>query len=473
MNQIILMKDIRLMLKDLKFQIFFLILVALFILSAISSAVTYHSHNDEYQADLNRFNELVSNENYTKLANLINHRRLNVLSQPSPAILFSSYSSFPDKINSRVIFYSPTLDKYGQSGNGVFRLNWFFILGILTGFIMLVMSFETISQEKRSGTLRLMSVYGFKRQKILWIKYISYMLLYLIIIIPPALASMILFFALTGTWSAVFMWKFLLILLISIPFASFFVWLGIFISMGKNYRNAIVMIVFIWLFFVIIVPQSASIFGKQLSPIKTTTEYRQARSSAFWDEFQAWNEREDDRAGSNTPENLEIRAAAYHTSEEKRDVVVQKEVEDYMRQTMMIQKIASISPFAQFEMISEIVFDKGLYMLNYMQDTTKRSVNQITNLMIEQDSRDENSMHLFYGWAEMDSNVLSFFYGSDKVAFSHELFEQPNLLFVTEIETDDAWGKMVKIMMRLLPILILNLVLMAGAVVKFERLDIR
>jgi len=42
MNTILLIKDIKLLLRDLKFQIFFIILFILFIVSAISSAVTYN-----------------------------------------------------------------------------------------------------------------------------------------------------------------------------------------------------------------------------------------------------------------------------------------------------------------------------------------------------------------------------------------------------------------------------------------------
>ena len=136
---------------------------------------------------------------------------------------------------------------------------------------MLIISFEAISSEKRFGTLRLLSIYGIKRQSIVWHKYLSYLLLYLIIIIPPALVSMLLFFILTGSWSMYFMVKFVLIILLSIPFA-FFHYLGYSNIDGKNYRNSIVLIVFIWLLFVIIIPQSAYIIAKQNIPFKN--EYR-------------------------------------------------------------------------------------------------------------------------------------------------------------------------------------------------------
>ncbi|MCL2063562.1 MAG: ABC transporter permease [Candidatus Cloacimonetes bacterium] len=470
MNQIILMKDIRLMLKDLKFQIFFLILVALFILSAISSAVTYQNLSEEFQTDLNRHNERVADGESMQMIRMLQGNLLQVVSRPSPAVLFSSYQTYPDKISVGILFYTPYFDNYGTSTREVFRLNWYFILGILSGFFMLILSFEAISHEKRAGTLRLMSVYGFKRQMILWHKYISYMLLYLIIIVPPALVSLLLFFAMTGTWSMVFMWKFLLILLISVPFASFFVWLGTLISMVKNYRNAIVMVVFIWLFFVIIVPQSANIIAKQLSPLKTSIEYNEMWRQAYLEEYQIWGDEYGMQVHSNGALHDGIRARAFHACDEKAALTKLIEIDDSDRQTRMIQNISAISPFVQFEKISEVIFDKGYYLLNFQQETAKRSINQITNLMIEQDSRDETSLHLFYGHANSDRYVLS---ELGQIPFSEQLFEHPELLFVSEIETEDSWTKAMRILLRLLPILILNLVLIVVSVVRFEKLDIR
>jgi len=471
MNKILFIKDIKLLLKDLKFQIFFLILVALFILSAISSAVTYQNQLEEFQTSLNYHSEIINDGQSTQLINMLSSGYiLNVNSRPSPALLFNSYDTFPDKIQSGVVFYTPEFGNFGSERKEVFRLNWFFILGILSGFIMLIMSFEAISQEKRAGTLRLVSIYGFKRQAILWHKYLSYMLLYMIIIVPPALISMVLFFALTGTWTVAFMLKFFLILLISLPFASFFVLLGIFISMSKNYRNAVVQIVFIWLLFVIIIPQSANIIAKQLSPVKTTIEYSSIENQAWNDEWNIWGDEYTHQVRGNGSIQDGLRAKAVYASDEKRNLMHQKELDDYKRQTLLIQNISSVSPFTQFERISEIVFDKGFYLFNFQQETAKRTINQIRNLMIEQDARDETSLNLFYSWASGDGGNIQH-YGM--TTFSTNLFEYPDMLFVTEIITDDAVFKTVKFLLRLLPILIFNVVLVLLSVFKLEKLDIR
>jgi len=463
----IFIKDIKLMLKDLKFQIFFLILVILFILSSISSAVAYQNLSQGYQDGINAHQERVMSGSSTKLSRLLEDTTLRVISPPTPAVLFSSYSNDPDRVNNGVRIYDPTFWKYDTNTGKTFRLNWHFILGILSGFIMLIMSFEAISYEKRAGTLRLLSIYGFKRQTILWSKYLSYMLLYLIIIVPPALVSLVLFFTITGTWSMGFMLKFLLILLISIPFASFFILLGMLISMAKNYRNAIVMVVFVWLLFVIIIPQSANIIGKQLAPIKTSIEYRQMKDNAYMDEFRVWV----DEYGSSVmgPVSLHdgLRARAWNAMDEKRSLVTQMALNDSRRQCQTIDNIANISPFTQFEKISEIVFDKGFYMFDFLQEATKRSIVQIKNLMIEQDSHDDSSLHLFYSGASHDGMITGL------IPFSNQLFDHPDLLFVTNIETDDVQVKTMKVMMRLLPILLLNIILVVWSVVKLERLDIR
>jgi len=457
------------MLKDLKFQVFFLILVVLFILSAISSAVNYKNLSQDFQTSHKNYEERISDGHSTKLINMLRGEYIvTVNSRPSPALLFSNYNSVPDRVRNQVIFFSPNFRKYGTTQSEGFSLNWYFILGILSGFIMLVLSFEAISAEKRAGTLRLLSIYGFKRQTILWYKYLCYMLLYLIIIIPPALVSMLLFFALSGTWSVAFMLKFLLIILLSIPFASFFVWVGILISMSKNYRNAIVTIIFVWLLFVIIIPQSANILAKQISPMKTDNEYSHMVGRAWNAEYDYWDEQTDGMVGSNGTIEDGVRANAVYKSDEKAGAISEILLDDAKRQVRIKQNIASLSPFAQFEKISEIIFDKGYYLLDFQIETLRRSISQIKDLMIKQDGRDENSLHLVYSWAATDG------YGSNgKVAFSGEFFEQPDLLFVTEIPTDEGVEKVVKVLVRLLPILGLNVGLVVWCVVKLERLDIR
>jgi len=470
MNSTLFTKDIKLMLKDLKFQIFFLILTILFILSSISSAVAYQEQTKGFQGGINAHRERVTDGRTMVLSYMLYATPLQIINPPSPAVLFNSYGKYPDKISNGVMFYDPTFSKYDTTTTKVFNLNWYFIIGILSGFIMLIMSFEAISHEKRAGTLRLLSIYGFKRQTILWYKYLSYMLLYLIIIIPPALISLLLFFALTGTWSVVFMLKFLLILLLSVPFASFFILLGVLISMAKNYRNAIVMVVFVWLLFVIIIPQSATIIGKQLAPVKTSIQYQQMKDKAYMDEWNLWAEKYGSSVQSNVV-SLEdgLRAKAWYASDEKRNLVTQTQLNDSQRQTQTIANIASISPFTQFEKISEIVFDKGFYMFEILQETAKRTISEIRNLMIEQDSRDASSLHQFYSNAAGDNTMQD----RGIVTFSSEKFDHPDLLFVSEIETDDGMVKSMKILVRLLPILVLNLVLAVWSVLKLEQLDIR
>jgi len=466
MNPTLLIKDIRLILKDLKFQVFFLIMIALFILSAISTAITYKNQMEEYQTNFRDYQELVKN---IRLVQMLRATPLIVTSPPSPALLFSNYASTPDMVQSGVMFFEPHLSKYGKASTETFQLNWNFILGTLVSLFMLIMSFEAISHEKRAGTFRLLSISGSKRATILWHKYFAYMLIYFIAILLSAQISLILFFAISGTWSLAYMLKFLLILLISLPFASFFILLGMFISMAKNYRNAVVVIVFVWLFFVILVPKSTDILAKQISPLKTTTEYAEERDKAWRDEYDIWSEKYGRTVTSNMFIEERLRGQAVYAADEKRSLASQKELQDSIRQAQTIRNIASISPFAQFEAISEIIFDKGFYMLAYLQDATKRSITQISNLMKEQDNRDETSLHQFYSWASSDGGALE----QGKVIFSSQVFEQPDLLFVSTIPTDDGLVKTLKILLRLLPILALNLVLVICSVVKLERLDIR
>jgi len=469
--QTLLIKDLRLLLSDFKFQIFFVLLIVLFILAAISGSVTYHAYSKEYQASLNEHIKNTNDESSYSLRSIISGQyKISVIDVPSPALLFNNYEYYHNKLTNLSMIYRPTFGRYGAVGSEVFQLDWNFILGILTGFIMLIMSFEAVSNEKRAGTLRLLSINGYKRQTVLWCKYLSYLILYLIIIIPPALISMILFFAFTGTWEISYMLKFLVIIVLSIPFASFFILLGIFISMAKNYRSSIVLIISIWLLFVIIIPQSANIFGKQLSPIKTITEYSQGINKAWMTEYDYQNKMADeaiDRGEETEPANR--MATIINSADEKRNVLELQRLEDNKKQLRTVENITSISPFTQYEKISEIVFDKGFYLQGFQQETMKNTITQIKNLIIEQDSRDDKSLHAFYSQA----GGVNYYREDQKISFSEQKFDHPNLLFVTNIPTDDTLGKIMKITKWLIPILTLNLLLIISSVIKLEKLDIR
>jgi hypothetical protein len=231
-----------------------------------------------------------------------------------------------------------------------------------------------------------------------------------------------------------------------------------------------VVVVFIWLLFVIIIPQSANIIGKQLSAIKTSTEYRQTAHNAWRAEYDIWGEEHGTSVWGNGNLSDGLRAGAVYASDEKMSLAQQQQNEEARRQVRTIQNIARISPFTQFENISEIVFDKGHYLLGFQELAMQNTLGQVRNLMIEQDSRDETSLNLFYSWAHTDRFALTH---QGLTPFSAQKFEHPNLLFVTDVSTDDALGKAMKVLLRLLPILVLNLLLVVGSVVRLERLDIR
>jgi len=241
-----------------------------------------------------------------------------------------------------------------------------------------------------------------------------------------------------------------------------------FISMMKNYRNAIVTVMFIWLLIVIIIPQSAIILGEQISPIKTNAEYTQMQLEAWYREFERQKEEFGSRVDTNIDVTDGIRARAMYAADEQLVLIEHQRLDDQDRQWKTIRRIALISPFTQFEEIAEIIFDTGAYLYTAMKQTLRNLQTQVRNLVIAQDARDNTSHHLFYGGAGGGGGILP-----GRTEFSIERFEHPDLLFVTNISTDDVMGKAMKVLLRLLPILVLNLLLVVGNVVRLERLDIR
>ncbi|HOQ80554.1 MAG TPA: hypothetical protein PLH63_05770, partial [Candidatus Cloacimonadota bacterium] len=71
MNSVLFIKDLKLILKDLKFQMFFVILVILFILSAISSSVSYKNLSSDFQADYKAHVDMVNDGQSTSMMGML------------------------------------------------------------------------------------------------------------------------------------------------------------------------------------------------------------------------------------------------------------------------------------------------------------------------------------------------------------------------------------------------------------------
>jgi len=144
MNTYLFIKDVKLLLRDHKFQIFIFIVFSLFIVSAVSSSVRYKSVSEDYQRRIEAQQSRFQGDHSLILQNMISSNNLiYVVAAPSPSVLFSSYDNFPLGMTNGVMFYEPSIF-FGEENVEVFSINWFFILGTMMSFILLILSFESV-----------------------------------------------------------------------------------------------------------------------------------------------------------------------------------------------------------------------------------------------------------------------------------------------------------------------------------------
>jgi ABC-type transport system involved in multi-copper enzyme maturation permease subunit len=161
-------------------------------------------------------------------------------------------------------------------------------LAILLSLLGILFSYDIISQEKENGTLKLAlsnsisrSVFYFGKitgvfLTLIPIITICFLLIFIIIQISPSIQFSMNDYGRIG-----------MLILVSVVYFAFFVFLGGFISgCTKNSTDSIILNLFIWCFLMFLLPNTATLLGKNISK---TQDYKQLEhnieliNKEFWD----------------------------------------------------------------------------------------------------------------------------------------------------------------------------------------------
>jgi ABC-type transport system involved in multi-copper enzyme maturation permease subunit len=396
------------------------------------------------------------------------------LAPPQSESIAMRKRGFPNTIATKATIFSPqTYDKTNQSKN-TFELNWLFIIGMLGSFAALLFSYDAISQEKELGGLRLLTINGVTRIHCLLSKYLSVMIIFSIAFILGFLFSMAIVYIMLGSISFALFIKLLIFLGISILFISFFVLAGIRISMSRNIRSNIVVALTIWLIFLIIIPNLATIVGTQVYPLKSSGYYHSIGANAYNEVFNDWAEKCEGKGNSeynpvrgNGDLESGFRAQAVWESESAWAKVDDESRMEAIKQVKLTENLAMISPYSVLEKIGEIILDQGLYRYNRELIQFSDRFEKIKQTLIEEDAKDPKSIHLFYSWAAGDD------WRDDIDTFTHEPYPNPQDFILTNYTQDSLSNKFHQISMYLAILLGFNLLMFAINTIKIRKFDIR
>ena len=207
--------------------------------------IEYNQHLSEYYQQVNLQNNMLDN-----------HFTLNawdgaILMPPLPPPKFSpfirtlknNFTVFASIDNNPILMLFPFLDIV-------------FLIGILMSLTAISLSYNSISGERESGTLKLMLTSGISRSHLLFGKWMGGMISIITILFINLFGAFLIVYALSEfDWQPVDWATFLFLFFLSALYCSCFFSLGFYISTKtKNSASSIIVALLVWLVFIIILP---------------------------------------------------------------------------------------------------------------------------------------------------------------------------------------------------------------------------
>lgn len=408
-----LLKDLKLMSKELKFKMFSGIILLLFILSGIASVYAYENSMKGFNN--NYLSQKKVDEGVLDRADRILSHVTTYFREPSKFNLICEKKGFPTGLLSNIAVEDIARTRFDNHSNSYFVLNWLFIIGVICSFSALVFSYNALSKEKKDGTLKLKLIAGLTRHNILYSKYLANMIFFAITILLGMILS-ILVSAIMGFsfLSNLTLWGFisliLLIFFISLVYISVFIWTGLFLSLLKNERNGIIMALTSWLLIIVIIPNLIWIIGKEFYKVPSNSEIDAQASLAWNKEYGLWCSKYDNpetmqnKVAGNAYLEEGYRSGAVQASEEKMSQVHTEIGKQHLAQIEFLENLSLISPYSQLDKLFQLLVEQGLSTLKVEIKSLAQHRSKIEETLKALDAGDEKSLHLWYSWAGHDSS---------------------------------------------------------------------
>ncbi len=244
----------------------FLVLVPLVVISVYMLCDDYEQRKMDYDAKVSLHKQAAATD------------RIRVDRPPSQLMALVGGATVTTGNTVHLSYYDAPRVKGGFDHTPIFyifpRTDYVFVVGIVMSLLALLFSYDAISGERESGTLRLVLANAVPRDVVLFSKWLGG---YLSALFPctTALLLGILVFALHPAVELVRIdwWVLAFLLLAAWVYIAIFFSLGVFISaISSTTGSAAIRCLFIWLLFVIIIPNAAPHIARRFAPTPSAQE---------------------------------------------------------------------------------------------------------------------------------------------------------------------------------------------------------
>jgi len=284
--------------------------------------------------------------------------------------------------------------------------DWTLFVGMILSFLAIVLSFDAISQERETGTLRLQLSTGVLRKQILVSKYIAILLLLFVPIAIGTLLSIIITQIFSG-YNIIIMYPigFVFWGLCALCHLSLFVWLGIWLSsLVSKSATSLTILFLLWIFFIYLAPRLGGMITERFYPVASTEAFEKQFLAAL-DEMltKAPKEYYEFYAGKESEENWQVIERFFQRSDQTLEALMNARFAELYGQAVIAERFNLLSPYSSFRTIVETISNTGLANYKQFYEDARRYRYQIREFIRERDLADSGSKHRLYYVRKMRS----------------------------------------------------------------------
>jgi len=279
MLTVIIKREILEYIKSAKFLIGLVITVVLLIVSTIINIQDYKTRHQDY---LDAQEELTKDTFYIRV--LRPPQMLSIISQGKDRKLGNSltmtYLNLPYRTSGYLGQYT---SKHQQYAAGFAAVDFAFIVRVVLSLMVVFLAYNAVAEEKIQGTLKQALANALPRDKILLGKFAGGLVVVLgSLLISTAIAILIMLFHPAVSIAGEDLLRIFTILGVSILYLVCFYSLSLFVSVVVNHpATALMILLQIWIFLIIILPNLGVIASNNLFPLPSEQEIAQQKSAAF------------------------------------------------------------------------------------------------------------------------------------------------------------------------------------------------
>ncbi len=402
MLRIIVKREIQHNLYSLRFQISVLAVLTIFIVGTISFIKGFSSELKKYSDYQSQYLKQIQDEaksNATELAVVKKTYELRPRSNSfisdckekylPNAIVFSAWNVF--SFLNRSGSANPFMNQFQE-------LNWSFIVSVILSFIVLILTFDSISGEKESRTLSLTLSNSFSKGTLLFGKYISAVISAVIIAVLGILISvLIILFSNQVALSSILIFECLGFILLLFLLAAGMAAFGLLSSvLVRNSNISLLIALTFWLFFAVVIPNSSTLIAKRIFSIEHEEAVQRRISQVLGDIGRNAPEGSWSMHGSNpfAPEHR-LRANLMQKLLDAEKSIRDAYYQDMFRQFERTRLLISISPISLFDFMTESVIGGGYPRFKKVWEEMHIYQNQFLNFFKSLDASDPDSPHWY------------------------------------------------------------------------------